>query len=143
MRAKALVVGLFVGIPLLELFLLLRVGQSVGVLPTVGLVVLTGVVGGLLARYEGLRVLWEARRRLERGELPSQALADGLAVFCGGALLLTPGFFTDALGLALLLPPSRRFIKKAVANWARNRFNRGHSGSFTIDVEPGGRDKGA
>ncbi|MBE7560061.1 FxsA family protein [bacterium] len=135
-------VGLFIGVPHLEVYLLLQVGAFIGVLPTVGLVILTGVCGGLLARYEGLRVLWEARRRLERGEIPSGALSDGLAVLCGGLLLLTPGLLTDLAGLSLLWPTSRRLVKKAVAKWVRNRFNIVPCGPVVIDVSSRGADEG-
>lgn len=109
---------LFVVVPLIELALLIRVGRWVGVWPTVGLVFLTGVLGALLARAEGLRTLWAFRRDLGRGRLPGQAILDGLSILVGGALLLTPGFLTDVAGFALLLPPTRRLLQK----WGRRRM---------------------
>lgn len=109
---------LFVLVPLIELAFLIQVGRWMGVWPTVGLVFLTGVVGALLARAEGLRTLWAFRRDLGRGQLPGQAILDGLSILVGGALLLTPGFLTDVAGFALLLPPSRRLLQK----WARRRL---------------------
>ncbi len=136
-------VGLFIILPLVELYLLLQVGQVLGAVPTIALTILISVVGGMVARYQGLRVLWEARRQLERGQLPTGALSDGVAILCGGLLLLTPGLLTDLVGLLLLLPPSRKWIKKAVANWAQNRFNITHDGPVVIDVSPRGRDEGA
>ena len=78
---------LFVGVPLLELFILVQVGQLVGVVPTVGLVVLTGIAGAALARWEGLRTLWRVRGELARGRLPGSALLDGFAILMGGAFL--------------------------------------------------------
>ena len=101
---------LFVLVPLLELALLIKVGQHVGVWPTVGLVVLTGVLGASLAKQQGLLTLRQIERELEFGRIPAAQLVDGLIILIGGALLLTPGFLTDTLGLCLLLPPTRRAI---------------------------------
>ena len=101
---------LFVGVPLLELFILIQLGQAVGLWPTIGLVVLTGFAGAALARLEGLRTLWKIQERLARGQLPGSALLDGMAILLGGAFLLTPGILTDILGFSFLLPPTRRFL---------------------------------
>lgn len=109
---------LFIVVPLVELAFLIQVGRWVGIWPTVGLVFLTGVVGAGLARAEGLRTLWAFRRDLGQGQLPGQALLDGLSILVGGALLLTPGFVTDIAGFALLLPPSRRLVQR----WMRRKL---------------------
>ena len=101
---------LFVGLPLLELFILIQMGQLVGLWPTIGLVVLTGFTGAALARLEGLRTLWSIQGELAKGRLPGNALLEGLAILVGGALLLTPGILTDLLGLSFILPPTRRFL---------------------------------
>ncbi len=111
---------LLVGVPLLELFILLRVGQAVGVWPTVGLVVVTGLVGMALARMEGLRTLWSLRAALARGYPPGPALLDGFAILAGGALLFTPGLITDLLGFSCLLPWTRRRLLR----WARRGVER-------------------
>lgn len=105
---------LFVIVPVLELMLLVKLGQLVGLLPTLALVLSTGVAGAWLARAEGLRVLWAFRSELASGRLPEQALQDGIAVLVGGAFLVTPGVLTDLAGLALLLPPTRRWIQGRV-----------------------------
>jgi UPF0716 protein FxsA len=105
---------LFVIVPVLELVLLIRLGQWIGLLPTLALVLTTGLAGAWLARAEGLRVLWAFRSELASGRLPEQALQDGIAVLVGGAFLLTPGILTDLTGLALLLPPTRRLIQARV-----------------------------
>ena len=81
---------LFVIVPLLELALLIQMGQWVGVRPTIGLVVLTGVGGAVLARAQGLRTMWRLRHDLANGRIPGQAIMDGMAVLAGGARLLTP-----------------------------------------------------
>ena len=105
---------LFVIVPLLELALLIEIGQVVGFLPTMALVVLTGVTGAWLTRLEGLRTLVKLRDDLARGQLPGQAIMDGMSILVGGALLLTPGILTDLVGFSLLLPPTRRAIQRRV-----------------------------
>ena len=105
---------LFIVVPIIELVLLIQLGQVVGLWPTLGLVVMTGVMGAALARAEGLRVLYQFQRELASGKLPGQALLDGISVLIGGAFLLTPGILTDFTGFALLLPFSRRWIQRIV-----------------------------
>lgn len=105
---------IFVIVPLLELALLIQIGQVVGFWPTIGLVVLTGITGAWLARVEGLRTLWRLREDLAHGRLPGQAIMDGVAILIGGAFLLTPGIITDLFGFTLLLPPTRRALQKRV-----------------------------
>lgn len=116
---------LFVLVPLVELWLLVRMGGWIGVLPTIALVVLTGVAGAALARREGLRTLREARASLARGELPGRPLMDGMAILTGGALLLTPGLLTDVVGFALLLPPSRAQVRRLVRRSLERRIREG------------------
>ena len=106
---------LFVVLPIAEMALLIQVGSSIGVLNTVGLVLLTAVIGGLLLRQQGLATLLKANQRVAGGELPGREIAEGMALAAGGALLLTPGFITDGVGFTLLLPLSRRWlIDKAI-----------------------------
>lgn len=112
---------LFVLVPVVELALLLRAGQWLGVLPTVALVVATGVLGAWLVRSEGVRTMARFQEQLARGELPGRALMDGAAVLVGGALLLTPGVLTDVVGFGLLFPPTRGFLQA----WAVARLVRG------------------
>jgi UPF0716 protein FxsA len=107
MRILALLATLFVVLPVAELALLLRVGRTLGFWPTLGLVLFTGVLGAALARREGTRTLGALRSEVARGGLPGRAILDGASILVGGALLLTPGFLTDALGFALLFPPTR------------------------------------
>jgi len=129
---------LFVGVPLLELFILIKVGQMVGLLPTVALVVVTGVAGGILARLEGVRTLWKIRSELAHGRLPGGALFDGLGILIGGALLLTPGILTDVVGFSFLLPPTRKRLLSRIRASLNRRLDSGairitHFGGF-----PGG-----
>jgi UPF0716 protein FxsA len=98
---------LFTIVPIVELALLIRVGQWIGTLPTIGIILVTGLLGAWLARREGVRTWREVRATMARGEMPGEILLHGLLVFGGGALLLTPGVLTDLLGLALLAPQTR------------------------------------
>ena len=102
----------FVVVPVIELMLLIQLGQWVGLMPTLSLVVATGIGGAALARAEGLRVLFQFQKELAEGRLPGQAMLDGASVLVGGAFLLTPGVLTDVLGFSLLFPLSRRWIQK-------------------------------
>ncbi len=116
---------LFVIVPLLELALLIQMGQLVGFWPTIALVVFTGLTGAWLTRMEGLRTIWRLRDDLENGRVPGQALMDGVAVLAGGALLLTPGILTDFVGFGLLFPGSRRIIQKRIMARLEDRIREG------------------
>ena len=96
--------------PIIEMYLLIEVGGYIGAWPTVGLVMITAVIGVALLRVQGLATLTRGLARLNRGELPAREMAEGLLLAVAGALLLTPGFVTDAVGFVLLAPPGRRLI---------------------------------
>lgn len=101
---------LFTVVPVVELWLLITIGRSVGALPTVLLVVVTGVVGASLARHEGTRVFRGWRAAITEGRVPEEGVLEGALVLVGGVLLLTPGLLTDVMGLVLLLRPTRHLI---------------------------------
>lgn len=101
---------LFTVVPLCELYLLLRIGEWLGGLATVTLVLVTGMLGAAMARLEGLRVFRSWQDALRVGRLPEDGVVSGVLVLVGGVLLVTPGVLTDAVGLLLLLPPTRRLI---------------------------------
>lgn len=107
MRALLL---LFVVMPIIEMWLLIHVGAEIGPLYTIGLVLLTAVIGVQLLRQQGFATLWRGRRKLEEGQLPAQEIVEGIILAVSGALLLTPGFVTDAIGFAGLFPPSRALL---------------------------------
>lgn len=114
---------LFFTVPLVEIYVLLEVGGIIGALPTIGLVVLTAVVGAGLIRAQGISTLVRVQRELERGELPAVGIVEGALLLVAGALLLTPGFVTDSLGFLILVPPLRRraveaFIRRHLAGAA-------------------------
>ncbi len=111
---------LFVVVPIVELVVLIQLGQAFGLGPTLLLVLSTGVGGAMLARAEGLRTFLRFQGELASGVMPSQSILDGISVLVGGVLLLTPGLLTDVLGFALLVPFSRRWIqRRAQARIAR------------------------
>lgn len=105
---------LFVVLPVIEMVVLIKVGSLIGVLNTVALVLLTAILGAALLRQQGLATLLRANQRLNSGELPAKEVAEGLILAVGGALLLTPGFVTDAIGFACLLPVTRNLFVRQV-----------------------------
>jgi UPF0716 protein FxsA len=123
--------------------LLIEIGSRIGTFPTLGVIVVTGVVGATLARHEGLQVLRRIQAELAQGQLPAGALVDGMIILMAGALLITPGVLTDALGFLCLVPGCRDIVKKVV----RKRLERAvrhqrvhvsvHVGDFRDPHEPG------
>lgn len=110
------------------MIILIQVGGIIGALPTVGLVVLTAVAGVWLLRLEGLATLTRVQDKLNRGEIPETELLEGIMLIFGGALLLTPGFFTDFIGFVCLLPGLRRPLAARIINSAGFRaFHTGGS----------------
>ena len=107
-------------VPLAELALLIKVGQHLGLLWTLGIVILTGIAGASLAKHEGFAVVRQIKQDLSEGILPTARLLDGVLILAGGLLLLTPGLLTDALGLLALIPWTREWIKSDL----KRRFRR-------------------
>jgi len=106
---------LFLVVPFVELFVLIQVGQAIGALPTIGLLLVVSVVGAWLVKKEGLSVVHRAQEQVRRGQVPGRELVDGVLILFAGALMLTPGFFTDVFGIALLLPPVRAALRAAAS----------------------------
>jgi UPF0716 protein FxsA len=106
---------LFTIVPLVELFLLIKIGGVIGVVPTIAIVVGTGVLGASLARWQGLAVLSRIQDEMAAGRLPTDALIDGLLVLVAAAMLLTPGLLTDTTGFLLLVPGTRATVRRLVA----------------------------
>ncbi len=109
---------IFTIVPIVEFYLLLRLGQAIGLWPTLGVVFGTGFLGALLAKRQGLALLRRLLSELEQGILPAEALFDGVLILLAGALLITPGLLTDCLGIMILLP----FTRKALKIWLRKKF---------------------
>ena len=106
---------LFLVVPFVELFVLIQVGQAIGALPTIGLLVVVSIVGAWLVKREGLGVVRRAQEQVNRGHVPGKELVDGVLILFAGALMLTPGFFTDVFGIALLIPPVRAALRTAAS----------------------------
>ena len=101
---------LFVGVPLIELYLLIQVGSEIGALSTIALSVFTAILGSLLVRVQGFSVLLRVRTLLDHGETPALEVLDGALLLIAGLMLLLPGFLTDGLGFLLLIPPVRQWM---------------------------------
>ena len=127
---------LFVIVPIIELLLLIQLGQVVGLWPTLALVVFTGLTGAAMARLEGIRVFFQFQKELASGRLPGQAVLDGISVLIGGAFLLTPGILTDVAGFSLLFPLSRRWIQRRLRKRIERQISEGTIKVVTMG--PGG-----
>ncbi len=114
------IVAVFIIVPILEMYMLIEIGRWVGALPTIGLVVLTGLVGVSLARAQGFAVLSRLKKNLDSGIAPTDELLSGVIILGGALLLLTPGLITDTIGFILLIPYSRSylvtFLKRYITN---------------------------
>ena len=108
----------FIGVPILEIALLIEVGGIIGLWPTLGLILLTAVIGSWQLRTQGLATLARARTQLDAGNMPARELFDGFCLVIAGALLLTPGFVTDAVGFLLFLQP----LRDAMRLWLGKRL---------------------
>lgn len=118
MNPAVLLFLLFLLVPMVEIYLLIQVGGMIGALPTVFLVVFTAVLGALLIRYQGFVTLRNFQKSLAGGKLPALEIMEGMVLLVAGALLLTPGFFTDTIGFLCLIPPLRRTLIR----WFLARF---------------------
>jgi UPF0716 protein FxsA len=120
----ALLVALFVVVPLVEIAVIIQVGSWLGVVDTIGLLLLISVLGAWLVKRQGGGLVRRVQAELAAGRVPASALVDGALVLVAGVLLLTPGFVTDAVGLLLLVPP----VRSGVRSWLRRRWSGGPGG---------------
>ena len=137
---------LFLVVPLVEIYLLIEIGQVIGALSTVALCVLTAVIGGGLLRLQGFQTMRRAQDNLQRGQLPAIELFEGVALAIGGALLLTPGFATDVFGFLCLIPWTRRLLIRAAMRRMEVTYGPpgggpGPGGHYTIEGEFRERDR--
>jgi len=116
---------LFTVIPAVELTLLIKIGTVIGSGNTILLIVLTGIIGAYLARLQGFTVLQNIQNSLNQGQMPTDSMLDGVMILVGGIVLLTPGFITDVLGFALLIPWTRSLIKYLLQKRFTNIINDG------------------
>src|SRR3954454_21286543 len=150
----ALLVLLFIVVPIAELYVIIKVGELIGVLPTLALLLADALLGSFLLRHQGRSAWRRFNEALDQGRFPAKEVADGLLITIGGTLLLAPGFLTDIVGLILLIPPTRALVRGLLkrmslgrirvvagpAQWGYNRMR----GPFDRDYQPfgGGRRPG-
>ena len=124
-------IALFIGLPIVELALLIKLHGIVGFLPTVLLVLLTGIAGAALVRRQGIAILFSIRQEMEKGNLPAPQMMDGVMILMAGALLVTPGLITDFTGFALLVP----YVRERIRFWLRDKLKaKMDSGYIQVNV---------
>jgi len=126
---------IFLIVPLVEIYILIQVGQIIGALWTVFFVVLTAVIGVQLLKRQGLSTLSRAQQKMTAGEMPAEELMEGFALVLAGAFLLTPGFFTDAFGFLLLIPATRRMIIRKMTQRMLKSGSFNMHGAYTAETE--------
>ena len=147
--------AIFVAMPIIEIAVFIQAGELIGLWPTIGIVILTAVIGTSLMRAQGLQTLARAQAQMDQGEMPIGELFNGICILIAGVLLLTPGFVTDTMGFLLLIPPLRKAVGAGVimklvqsgnirTNFSRRTYgNTGSSGganpSGRSGPQPGGR----
>jgi len=128
---------LFIFIPVAELYLLIMVGARIGFLPTIGLIVFTGILGASLARQQGLSTLAKIQSELKNGRPPTDKLIEGAMIVVGGIVLITPGILTDLFGFALMVPKFRKGIAASLKNSFGGNFSTIRPGTGS---KPGDKD---
>jgi len=122
--AKLLI--LFIIIPVTELYILIEVGKKIGSLTTIGVIILTGIIGAYLVKGQGFMILRKIQNDLNEGIMPGDSLIQGAIILAGGILLLTPGFVTDIVGFIFLIPVSRNIVKKYLLKWLKGKIKEGN-----------------
>ncbi len=116
---------IFIVVPLIEILLLIEIGNRIGALNTILVIVLTAILGASMMRQQGFTIMRNIQRDLSEGRMPTVELINGALVLVGGIVLLTPGFFTDAVGFILLIPATRGFIRKKIQRLIRRKIESG------------------
>ncbi|MDX8363951.1 FxsA family protein [Cytobacillus sp. Hm23] len=124
-----MMIALIIIVPALEIGLLILSGNTLGIFPTIVLIILTGVLGAWLAKKQGMETLRNFQQQVSYGRPPGDAIIDGLCILVGGVVLLTPGFITDAIGFMLLIPLTRNILKPFLLKIIKRMIDRG---SITI-----------
>ena len=146
-----LIISLVVVLPLVELYVIVQVGQSIGLLPTIVLLIALSAIGTSLVKREGIKVYQDFTATLQRGEEPSSQIVQGFCILAAGVFLLAPGFISDVLAISLLLPPTRALVVAIMSRRHKDGITvirathtgpivdvKGHlsSSNDVIDVEP-------
>jgi UPF0716 protein FxsA len=125
---------IFTLVPLIELSLLIELGRHIGLGSTLVIVIVTGVIGAYLAKYEGFKVIYRIRQELRSGRIPAEGLIDGVIILAGGLLLLTPGLLTDTIGFLALIPLTRNYFKQYLKRKFKQKIDSKEIHTFyTID----------
>jgi len=133
---------LFIVVPIAELYVIIQVGQAIGALPTIAILIADSVIGSLLLRSQG-RLAWRRfNAALQEGRVPAREVLDGALVIFGGAFLITPGFLTDVIGVFLLLPPTRAVARRMLVGVFSRRFVVSAVGSAGARAARAGRRRG-
>ncbi|GAG64205.1 unnamed protein product, partial [marine sediment metagenome] len=117
---------LFVIVPVTELYILIEVGKKIGSLTTIGIIILTGIIGAYLVKGQGFMILKKIQDDLNEGIMPGDSLIQGAIILVGGIFLLTPGFVTDVIGFIFLIPVSRGVVKKYLLKWLKGKIKEGN-----------------
>jgi len=117
---------LFIIVPVTELYILIEVGKRIGSLTTIGIIIITGILGAYLVKNQGFMILKKIQNDLNEGIMPGDSLIQGAIILAGGILLLTPGFVTDIVGFVFLIPVSRNVIKKYLLKWLKGKIKEGN-----------------
>lgn|SRR5690606_13758324 len=121
---------LLIAVPIAELYVIVQVAQEIGVLETIALLIIVSAIGAWLVKREGLAVLARVQDQIEHGRVPTKELVDGLLLLLAGALMLTPGFLSDVLGILLILPPTRAVVRSIAIRSFRGRVVSGRGVHF-------------
>lgn len=135
MRTFPIFAFLFLVVPVVEIYLLIEVGSVIGAFPTILLVVATAVIGAFLLRQQGMSTLARFQKNMSNGTLPAKEMMEGVFLVVGGALLMTPGFFTDTLGFLCLIPFTRRYMVDQMIKRSLFKAQAGMSGANRSNVD--------
>lgn len=117
---------LFIIVPVVELYVLIEIGRKIGTWSTIGIIILTGILGAYLVKSQGFLILRKIQNDLNEGILPGDSLIQGAIILAGGILLITPGFITDTIGFVFLIPTGREVVKKYLLKWLKGKIREGN-----------------
>ena len=139
----AILVALFIVVPIVELYVIIQIGSLIGVWPTIALLLADAILGSMLLRHQGRGAWRRFNAALAERRFPGKEVADGLLIAIGGTLLLTPGFVTDILGAIFLIPPTRAIVRRLMRGYVGRRFVvMGAPGGFGTTGGPGTSSSG-
>lgn len=117
---------LFIIVPIVEIYVLIEIGRKIGTWSTIGIIILTGILGAYLVKSQGFLILRKIQNDLNEGILPGDSLIQGAIILAGGILLITPGFITDTIGFVFLIPTGREVVKKYLLKWLKGKIKEGN-----------------